>query len=86
MEMKDYIKLATDFANQKGCDIVRYAGEEDGWHYFSFTRLGLPRYGSLPQALRIDHQGNIEELGGFVMRSKVSDNATKLAKSSEVKS
>lgn len=74
----DYLALATEYAAKKGNDIVLPAGEEDGWHYFAHTREGLPHYGSLPCAIRINDNGKIEDLDGFIMRNKVSRRAYEL--------
>ena len=73
METKDYLRLATEYSIKMwDFDIVLYAGEEDGWHYFSCTREGRPKYSSLPTALRINKSGKIEEVGGFDIRFKIS--------------
>ncbi len=68
MEEKDYLKLAKEFSIKEWkFDIVRYAGEEDGWHYFSCTREGRPHYSSLPRALRVNGEtGLVEEVRGDV--------------------
>lgn len=64
----NYLEIAKAFAKEQGCDIVRPAGYEDGWYYFAFTKPNLPRYGSLPRAMRINKKGEVEELGGFLNR------------------
>ncbi|MDO4335216.1 MAG: hypothetical protein Q4C37_05215 [Bacteroidales bacterium] len=79
MEESKYLKLAKEYSiKQWGFDIVLPAGEEDGWHYFSCTRLNRPHYGSLPSAIRINSKGEVESLEGYIMRSKVSRMAYKL--------
>lgn len=63
MDYNDYLKLATDYSiKQWGFDIVCFAGEEEGWYYFSCTREGRPHYSSLPVAIRINSLGEIDEL------------------------
>lgn len=74
----DYLALATKYAAERGNNIVLPAGEEDGWHYFAHTRPNLPRYGSLPCAIRISNNGEIEDLDGVIMRTKVTLMAHKL--------
>lgn len=66
MEEKDYLKLAKEFSIKEwNFDIVRPAGEEDGWHYFSCTREGRPHYSSMPLALRVNNTtGLVEEVRG----------------------
>lgn len=65
MEQKDYLKLAKEYAmKQWRFDIVLPAGEEEGWHYFSCTREGRPKYSSMPTALRINESRKIEEVKG----------------------
>lgn len=66
MDKKDYLKIAQEYSiNLWNFDIVRYAGEEDGWHYFSCTREGRPRYSSLPLAIRVNNSsGGVEEING----------------------
>lgn len=75
----NYLEIAKAFAKEQGCDIVRPAGYEDGWYYFAFTKPNLPRYGSLPRAMRINKKGEVEELDGFFNRMKVSNEAHKIA-------
>lgn len=72
------MKLAKEYAAKENCDIVLYAGEEDGWHYFSYTRPNLPKYASLSRAMRINRSGKIEKLGGFEIRCKVKNRADAL--------
>ncbi len=63
MGEKDYLKLATDFSIKNwNFDIVKPAGEIQGWFYFSCTRNGRPRWSSLPCAVRINGVGTIEAL------------------------
>lgn len=65
MDYNDYLKIATDYSiKQWGFDIVRFAGEEEGWRYFSCTRDGRPHYSSLPMAIRVNKHGEIETLEG----------------------
>lgn len=79
MDNDDYLKIAKEYSlRQWGFDIVLPAGEEDGWHYFSCTREGRPKYSSLPMAIRINSKGKVEDLDGFFMRSKVSSIAYQL--------
>ena len=79
METKDYLRLATEYSIKMwNFDIVLYAGEEDGWHYFSCTREGRPKYSSLPRAIRIHSNSmSIEEVRGDV-RLKVNHMAYQL--------
>lgn len=80
MDKKDYLKIAKEYSIKRwNFDIVRYAGEEDGWHYFSCTREGRPKWSSLPTALRVNKSGKIEEVGGFDIRFKISHLAHELA-------
>lgn len=78
MGVIDFYGLALQYAKMKGCSIVKDAGTEDGWHYFAYTRPNLPKYGSLPSAIRIDEDGKIEELRSFIMRQKVSNKSYEL--------
>lgn len=83
MEIKDYLKIATEYSiKTRNFDIVLYAGEEDGWHYFSCTRNGRPHYSSMPVAIRINSKGVIEELGWDV-RMKVIHMADELQKAQD---
>ena len=80
MTKEEALKLAKEFSIKSwNFDIVRYAGEEDGWHYFSCTREGRPHYSSLPVAIRVNQSSIIEELGWDV-RMKVIHRADDLAK------
>lgn len=73
MGMLDYLKIAKDYSLKKwNFDIVKSAGELDGWHYFSCTRVGRPRWSSLPCAIRINQEGGIEELEDFESRRRIS--------------
>ncbi len=81
MDYNDYLKLATDYSiKQWGFDIVRFAGEEDGWFYFSCTREGRPHYSSMPVAIRVNAEGKIEELPSS-MWMKINGVAYKLSDS-----
>ena len=71
----NFYRLALQYAKMKGCSIVKDAGNEDGWHYFAYTRPNLPKYGSLPSAIRINAEGKIEELRSLIMRQKVNNKA-----------
>lgn len=83
MDYNDYLKFATDYSiKQWGFNIVRYAGEEDGWHYFSCTREGRPHYSSMPVAIRVNSDKVVEELGWSV-RMKVIKSADMLHKSED---
>lgn len=65
MTKEEALKLAKEFSIKNwDFDIVRYAREEDGWHYFSCTREGRPHYSSLPRALRVNAKGELEEVRG----------------------
>lgn len=77
MEQKklNIAEIAKVFASKKGCDIVKEAGCEGEWHYFAYTKTDLPKYGSLPSAVRINEKGEIEELHSFLIRQKVSNRA-----------
>lgn len=83
MTKEEALKLAKEFSIKNwDFDIVRYAGEEDGWHYFSCTREGRPHYSSLPRALRVNAKGEIEEVRGNA-RQMVNAMAYKLKIQSE---
>ncbi len=65
MEKKDYLQLAKEYSMKHWrFDIVLPAGEEDGWHYFSCTREGRPKYSTMPMAIRVNSNGEIEVVGG----------------------
>lgn len=84
MDKKEYLKIATEYSKKRwNFDIVRYAGEEDGWRYFSCTREGRPKWSSLPTALRVNKSGKIEEVGGFDIRFRISHLAHELAANDE---
>ena len=79
MGERDYLKLATDFSIKNwNFDIVKPAGEKQGWFYFSCTRKGRPRWSSLPCALRINVFGDIEVLEDFQTRRAVSNIADRI--------
>ncbi len=79
MGEKDYLQLATDFSIRNwNFDIVKPAGEDEGWFYFSCTRKGRPRWSSLPCAIRINHVGNIEVLEDFQTRRVISNLANRI--------
>ena len=83
MTKEEALKLAKEFSIKNwNFDIVRYAGEEDGWHYFSCTRAGRPHYSSLPRALRVNAKGELEEVRGNA-RQMVNAMAYKLKIQSE---
>ena len=83
MTKDEALKLAKEFSiKNMNFDIVRYAGEEDGWHYFSCTREGRPHYSSMPRALRVNAKGKIEEVRGNA-RQMVNAMAYKLKIQSE---
>ena len=51
MSKIDYYQIALDKAKEMGYDIVRPAGERDGWKYFSIVKswlighkIGLPKF------------------------------------------
>ncbi len=72
MEEKDYLELAKEYSLREwNFDIVLPAGEEDGWYYFSCTREGRPKKSNLPMGLRIDRNGEIEEIGNIAIRMKI---------------
>lgn len=86
MEEKDYLSIAKEYSIKEwNFDIVLYAGEEDGWRYFSCTREGRPKWSSLPTSLRISKDGDIEEVGGFDIRLKISNMAHSLDNANESK-
>lgn len=77
MGMLDYLKIAKEYSLKKwNFDIIKDAGVADGWHYFSCTRLGRPRWSSLPCAIRISSDGIVEELEDFESRRRVSSMAS----------
>ena len=83
MTKEEVLKLVKEISIKNwNFDIVRYAGEEDGWHYFSCTREGRPHYSSLPRALRVNAKGEIEEVRGNA-RQMVNAMAYKLKIQSE---
>lgn len=83
MDYNDYLKLATDYSiKQWGFDIVRFAGEEDGWFYFSCTKEGRPHYSSMPVAIRMNSDMVFEELG-WSARMKVIKMADMLHKTND---
>ena len=58
----DCLKLAKEFALKEwNFDIVNPAGEEDGWHYFSCTREGRPKWSSYPCAIRVNESSGVVE-------------------------
>lgn len=70
MGEKDYLKIATDFSVKNwNFDIVKPAGERQGWFYFSCTRNGRPRWSRLP---RINEVETVEVLEDFQTRLAVS--------------
>lgn len=78
MEKKDHLKIAKEYSIKIwNFDIVRYAGEEDGWQYFSCTREGRPHYSSMPLAIRVNNNGEVEEVKGDA-RLKVNSMAYRL--------
>lgn len=80
MTVEEALKLAKEFSIKNwNFNIVLYAGEEDGWHYFSCTREGRPKYSSMPVAIRVSKYGVVEELGWDV-RMKVIRMAKELSK------
>ncbi len=79
MGEKDYLQLATDFSIRNwNFDIVKPAGEDEGWFYFSCTSKGNPRWSSLHSAIRINHVGNIEVLEDFQTRRVISNLANRI--------
>lgn len=81
MQYKEILKLAKQYVKERGYSIVKPAGQEGGWYYFAYSRPNLPQYGSLPSALRIDFNGNVEELRSFILRQRVSNMAYALENS-----
>ena len=77
MTKDEALKLAKEFSIKEwNFDIVLYAGEEDGWHYFSCTREGRPKYSSMPVAIRVN-ASRIEEIKGDVI-FRINANAIRL--------
>lgn len=80
MNKEEAMKLAKEYSVSKwNFDIVLYAGEEDGSHYFSCTREGRPKWSSMPIAIRINRNGAPEEMGWDV-RMRVIRMAEQLTK------
>lgn len=81
MEKKDYLKIAKEYSIKTwNFDIVHFAGEENGWYYYSCTREGRPHYSSMPVAIRVNHNGEIEELPSSLWM-KVNADAYRLLQS-----
>lgn len=73
MGLEKYIQIAKDYSIKRwNFNIVKLAGEADGWFYFSCTGIGRPRWSSLPCAIRISETGEIEELEDFQSRRMVN--------------
>ena len=55
----DYYNIALKKAKEMGYDIVRPAGERNGWKYYRFAKTSLigKKYG-LPQYIRISRYGD----------------------------
>lgn len=73
MTLDEIKELAIKYAwdNYK-FDIVAYAGEEDGWHYFSMTCDGRPKYSNMPLVLRIGSNGDTETIVDLIIRNHIS--------------
>ena len=84
MEEKDYLRIAKKYSEKEwNFDIVLPAGEEDGWHYFSCTRKGRPRYSNIPEVVRVNTRGKAEDFGDINFRMKVYYRAMDRADSSK---
>lgn len=78
MTLEEVKKIALEDTKKHGGDYVNFAGEEDDWFYFSCGSSEAPKYSSLPWAIRINKEGEIEELKNFILRQKISQYASKL--------
>jgi hypothetical protein len=62
-DMKDYQKIAKEYADEQGCDIVQpTSAERNGYRYFYLTKTVRPRYLGHPHIIRISPTGNVQRV------------------------
>ena len=79
MSKIDYYQIALDKAKEMGYDIVRPAGERNGWKYFSIVKSWLIGHKiGLPKFLKISTNGNDiamaegwDEIGWAIHQAKI---------------
>lgn len=79
MSKIDYYQIALDKAKEMGYDIVRPAGERDGWKYFNIVKSWLIGHKiGLPKFLKISTNGNDiamaegwDEIGWAIHQAKI---------------
>ena len=60
MSKIDYYQIALEKAKEMGYDIVRPAGERDGWKYYRLAKTSLiGKKSGLPQYIKISRNGDI---------------------------
>ena len=62
MQMKDYQKIAKQYAEQHGCDIVQPSAERGGYRYFHLDFTGRPRYTGHPHIIKISPTGKVQRV------------------------
>lgn len=79
MSKIDYYQIALNKAKEMGYDIVRPAGERDGWKYFNIVKSWLIGHKiGLPKFLKISTNGNDiamaegwDEIGWAIHQAKI---------------
>lgn len=79
MSKIDYYQIALDKAKEMGYDIVRPAGERDGWKYFNIVKSWLIGHKiGFPKFLKISTNGNDiamaegwDEIGWAIHQAKI---------------
>lgn len=79
MSKIDYYQIALDKAKEMGYDIVRPAGERDGWKYFNIVKSWIIGHKiGLPKFLKISTNGNDiamaegwDEIGWAIHQAKI---------------
>ena len=61
--MKDYQKIAKEYADKQGCDIVQpTSAERNGYRYFYLDRSVRPRYTGNPYIIKISPSGKVQQV------------------------
>ena len=56
----DYQKIAEEYANKGGHDIVTHCASKNGYEYFRLNYSERPKYLGLPLVIKIDLNGKIQ--------------------------
>ena len=76
----DFDKIALDYAKSIGHDLVRFAGEQNGYRYYHTDRFKRPRYLGNPHIIKINSVRVVFEVIELAELLNAYKRATKLSK------